>query len=126
MITIGRDEAQRRARLAGGVCPSTGLSGAPVGPRFPLVGAAVADGGVGVREAALICSTITGFPARVGPELRDAAEVFLVEQARVLDPKTFKVTAREVGLMADPDGAPDDRDAQERMEFHLGQRRGTG
>ena len=28
--------------------------------------------------------------------------------------------------MADPDGAPDDRDAQERMEFHLGKRREDG
>jgi hypothetical protein len=34
----------------------------------------------------------------------DAAEQFLVEQAAVLDPKTFKQTAREIALMANPDG----------------------
>ncbi len=129
VITIGRDEAQRRARLAVGVCPATGLSGRTrwSGRGFRWWGRRWPDGGGwGVREAALICSTITGFPARVAPELWDAAEAFLVEQARVLDPKTFKDTAREVALMADPDGTPDDRDAHEKMEFHLGRRRGDG
>ena len=126
VITIGKDESSRRARLAAGICPSTGLSGAAVPPRFPLVGAAVTAGEVGVREAALICSTITGFPRHHPPAVVEAAEQFLVDQAAVLDPKTFKQTAREIALMANPDGTPDDRDAHEKMEFHLGQRREDG
>ena len=123
---IGKDESSRRARLAAGICPSTGLSGAAVPARFPLVGAAVTAGEVGVREAALICSTITGFPRHHPPTVVEAAEQFLVDQAAVLDPKTFKQTAREIALMANPDGTPDDRDAHEKMEFHLGQRREDG
>ena len=126
VITVGRDESSRRVRLAAGICPSVGLTGVVVPARFPLVAAAVADGGVGVRQAGLICATISGFPGRVGQELRDAAEQFLVGQARVVDPKTLEQVAREIALMADPDGTPDDRDAQERMQFHLGRRREDG
>ncbi len=126
VIMIGKDESSRRARLAAGICPSTGLSGAAVPARFPLVGAAVTAGEVAVREAALICSTITGFPRHHPPTVVEAAEQFLVDQAAVLDPKTFKQTAREIALMANPDGTPDDRDAHEKMEFHLGRRREDG
>ncbi len=79
-----------------------------------------------MREAALICSTITGFPRHHPPTVVEAAEQFLVDQAAVLDPKTFKQTAREIALMANPDGTPDDRDAHEKMEFHLGRRREDG
>ncbi len=120
VIMIGNDESSRRTRLAAGICPTNGLSGASVPARFPLVGAAVTAGEVGVREAALICSTITGFPRHHPPAVVEAAEQFLVDQAAVLDPKTFKQTAREIALMANPDGTPDDRDAHEKMEFHLG------
>src|ERR1700712_1679021 len=89
VITVGKDESSRRVRLAAGICGSVGLTGAVVPPRFPLVAAAVADGGMAVRQAALICSTIRHFPVRVSAVLRDAAEQFLVGQARVLDPKTL-------------------------------------
>src|ERR1700712_451100 len=126
VITVGKDESQRRVRLAAGICASVGLTGAAVPARFEVVAEAVADGSVGVRQAELICSTVTHFPVRVPAELRDAAEVFLVEQARMLDPVTFKQAAREVALMADPDGSPDDRTAAERAQFHLGRRRDDG
>ena len=126
VITIGKDESDRRVRLAAAVCPTVGLTGAVIPPRFPQVAAAVVAGGVGVRQADLICATIKGFPAGVAPDTRDGAETFLVEQAAVLDPATFKQVAREIALLADPDGTPDDRDVHERMQFHLGRRREDG
>ncbi len=87
VIMIGNDESSRRTRLAAGICPSTGLSGAAVPARFPLVGAAVTAGEVGVREAALICSTITGFPRHHPPTVVEAAEQFLVDQAASVGPE---------------------------------------
>ena len=126
VINVGRGDAAGRVRLSAAVCASTGLSGAQVEPALPLLAGAVATGVLGARHADLIVSTLRGFPAHVPADVRDSVEEFLVEQAGVLDPKTFQNVAREIALMADPDGTDDERNAHEKQEFHIGSRRPNG
>ena len=61
------------------------MSGEALPARFPQVAAAVADGAIGDRHAALICRTITDLPAAVLGQA-GAVEATLVEHARTLNP----------------------------------------
>jgi len=126
ILNIGTGDAFERVRLAGVVCPTVGGSGTPVEPELPVLAGAVAAGVLGQRQAARIASTFGKFPATVGQDLRDSVERFLVEQGMVLEPVTLGRLARQIELMADPDGSIDERDAHEKMQFRFGQRRDNG
>ncbi len=126
VVTISQGDSFQRVRLAEAVCPSIGLSGAVIEPRLPLVAAAVANGGLGAKQADVIVRTLTGFPASVPEDIRESVEQFLVEQGQVLAPRTFENVAREIAFMADPDGTDEERNAHEKMEFHFGRRRPNG
>ena len=126
VITIGKHEAQQRVRVAAALTPGCGLTGAPIPPRYPQLADAITAGGLSPAQADVIASTITNFPADVPAEIRTSVEEFLIEQGRTLDPRTLGQVARQIALMADPDGTPDDRDAHEKMEFHLGRRQPNG
>ena len=84
-LRIGRREAAGRVRLAAELGPRRAMSGQPSPPKFPLVAAAVAEGAIGDRHAALICRTIDGLPDAV-LEHAGAVEAMLVEHARILNP----------------------------------------
>ena len=71
--------------------------------RFPQVAAAVAEGAIGDRHAALICRTITDLPDAV-LEQAGAVEATLVEHARTLNPDQLAVLTRTVRACLDPDG----------------------
>src|SRR5690349_24663992 len=79
-LRIGRREAAGRVRLAVELGPRRALSGQPSPAKFPLVAAAVADGAIGDRHAALICRTIDSLPDAV-LEQAGAVEATLVEHA---------------------------------------------
>ena len=89
-LRIGRREAAGRVRLAAELGPRRALSGQPSPAKFPLVAAAVADGAIGDRHAALICRTITDLPDAV-LEQAGAVEATLVEHARTLNPDQLAV-----------------------------------
>ena len=126
VITIGKGDADARVRLATKVCPSTGISGAPVPPALGKLAAAVQAGQVSARSADTIVHTFKAMPADTDPQLLDAVEEFLVEQSRWLDPTTFDGLARRIQLAANPDGIDQEKDAHEKQEFHIGQRRRNG
>ncbi len=126
VLPLSAGDAYQRVRLAAATSPSTGLSGSPIPPALPQLAAALHAGSVPARNAVTIVGTLNGFPADVPPEVRDSVEEFLVEQAAVLDPKTFSTVARRIALMADPDGPEPERDAADKQEFHIGRRRDDG
>ena len=94
-LRIGRREAAGRVRLAAELGPRRAMSGQPLPAKFPLVAAAVAQGAIGDRHAALICRTIDGLPDAV-LEQAGAVEATLVEQARTLNPDQLAVLTRTV------------------------------
>ncbi|WP_090474745.1 DUF222 domain-containing protein [Nakamurella panacisegetis] len=126
VLNIGRGDAAARVRLAAKVCPATGFSGGEVLPALGHLAAAVGTGAVGARCADIIVHTFKAMPTGTDPELLDSVGEFLVEQAELLDPKTFDGVARRVQLAANPDGTDDEKDAHERQEFHIGPRRPSG
>src|SRR5690242_12726645 len=102
-LRIGRREAAGRVRLAAELGHRRAMSGQPLPAKFPLVAAAVAEGAIGDRHAALICRTIDGRPDAV-LEQAGAVEATLVEHARTLNPDQLAVLTRTVRACLDPDG----------------------
>src|SRR6476661_3544169 len=102
-LRIGRREAAGRVRLAVELGPQRAMSGERLPARFPDVAAAVADGAICDRHAALICRTITDLPDAV-LEQAGAVEAMLVEHARTLNPDQLAVLTRTVRACLDPDG----------------------
>src|SRR6478736_4162982 len=102
-LRIARREAAGRVRLAAELGPRRALTGESLPARFPEVAAAVADGAISDRHAALICRTIDGLPDAV-LEQAGAVEATLVEHARTLNPDQLAVLTRTVRACLDPDG----------------------
>src|SRR5690349_1160887 len=102
-LRIGRREAAGRVRLAAELGHRRAMSGEALPARFPEVAAAVAEGAIGDRHAALICRTIDGLPDAV-LEQAGAVEATLVEHARTLNPDQLAVLTRTVRACLDPDG----------------------
>jgi hypothetical protein len=104
-------------RLAAELAPRRALSGERLTARFPQVAAAVADGAISDRHAALICRTINDLPA-AALEHAEAVEATLVEHARVLNPDQLAMLARTVRACIDPDGSlASERDQDRRRDL---------
>jgi hypothetical protein len=101
-LRIGRREAAGRVRLAAELGPRRTLTGESLPARFPHVSAAVAQGAICDRHAALICRTITDLPDAV-LEQAGAVQATLVEHARTLNPDQLAVLTRTVRACLDPD-----------------------
>jgi hypothetical protein len=102
-LRIGRREAAGRVRLASELRPRRALSGESLPARFPQVSAAVAQGAISDRHAALICRTIDDLPDAAA-EQAGAVEATLVEHAGTLNPDQLAVLTRTVRACLDPDG----------------------
>src|SRR5690349_24783645 len=81
-LRIGRREAAGRVRLAVELGHRRAMSGQPLPAKFPLVAAAVAQGAIGDRHAALICRPLTDLPD-AAPEQPGAVAATLVQHARI-------------------------------------------
>jgi hypothetical protein len=90
-------------RLAAQLGPRRTMSGERLPARFPEVAAAVVEGAISDRHAALICRTITDLPDAV-LEQAGAVEATLVDHARTLNPDQLAVLTRTVRACLDPDG----------------------
>ena len=118
-LRIGRREATGRVRLAAQVGPRRAMSGQALPARFPQVAAAVAEGAISGRHAALICRTIDELPEAV-VEHAAAVEAMLVEHARVVNPDQLTVLTRTVRACLDPDGVlASERDHERRRQATL-------
>ena len=118
-LRIGRREAAGRVRLAAELGPRRAMSGQPLPARFPQVAAAVAEGAISDRHAALICRTIAELP-EAAVEQAGAVEAMLAEHARVVNPDQLTVLARTMRACLDPDGAlASERDHERRRHATL-------
>lgn len=118
-LRIGRREAAGRVRLAAELGPRRAMSGQPLPARFPQVAAAVAEGAISDRHAALICRTIAELP-EAAVEKAGAVEAMLAEHARVVNPDQLTVLTRTVRACLDPDGAlASERDHERRRHATL-------
>lgn len=75
-------EARRRIALGVAIRPGTALSGDPVSARFPVVAAALADGGLGADAAAVIVRELGRARPAADPAALAAAEEALGDRAR--------------------------------------------
>ena len=126
VINIAPSDATARVALATQTCPTISITGITTDPALPQLAAAIHTGNVSARHAQAIITTFRKMPAHVTTETRESVEKFLVEQATELDPLSFEHTARHIELLANPDGDPDDKDAHEKQELHIGNRRPNG
>ena len=118
-LRIGRREAAGRVWLAAELGPRRAMSGQPLPARFPQVAAAVAEGAISARHAALICRTIAELP-EAAMEQAGAVEAMLAEHARVVNPDQLTVLTRTVRACLDPDGAlASERDHERRRHATL-------
>lgn len=108
-------EAKADVEAARRLAPRVGLSGERFEPQFPLVAAAVTYGELSLRHARVITSMIERLPDAVLDEPRVAdCERFLVEQARIFEPRTLAHIARRLSDTLDPDGTLADAAHRER------------
>jgi Domain of unknown function (DUF222) len=118
-LRIGRREAAGRVRLAAQLGPRRAMSGQALPARFPQVAAAVAQGAISGRHAALICRTVAELP-EAAVEHAAAVEAMLVEHARVVNPDQLAVLTRTVRACLDPDGVlGSERDHERRRHATL-------
>jgi hypothetical protein len=118
-LRIGRREAAGRVRLAAELGPRRAMAGQPLPARFPQVAAAVDEGAICARHAALICRTIAELP-EAAVEQAGAVEAMLVQHACALNPDQLAVLTRTVRACLDPDGVlASERDHERRRHATL-------
>lgn len=82
-----------------------GLATAFTSGRFDATRDALADGRISVDHAAVIVRSVEALPSDIAAEARAAAEGFLLEQARQLDPSDVSRLGSRVREVIGPDGA---------------------
>ena len=103
ILTISHPDARARVQTAQATLPQPAVSGGSIDPVLPLLGAALADGEIGVEQTRTIVATMTKLPAGVDPELRENVQDTLVEHGILTEPQPF---ARVVKLDAVPGPSP--------------------
>jgi len=118
-LLLSRTEASARVRQARELAPRVALSGEVLAPLFVHVGAAVDAGEVSLAHARIITRLRSDLPAEVDAACGDAAEQFLVAQARELNPTQLGHVAQRLQATLDPDGTLTDQKDHERKR-HAG------
>ena len=121
-LTISPADARTRVQTATATLPQPAVSGGIINPVLPLLGAALAEGEIGVEQTRTIVSTMTRLPAGLDPQLRDDVQETLVEHGIVNEPKPFARFARAVAEACDPDGKLDERPDPDKVDLHIGTR----
>ena len=121
-LTISAGDARARVNTARAVLPRESPTGMDLDPVLPLLGAALADGVIGLEQTRIIVATMKGLPARVDPETRDLVQKTLVEAGITTEPAPFAEFARMIALTCDPDGTLDEPNPTDKVELTLGTR----
>ena len=121
-LAISASEAAFRVNTARVVLPRDGISGGELPPVLPELGAAIAEGGIGVDQTRTIVASMRKLPKDLDPSTRDECEHQLVVHGREFEPAPFANFAKAVVATLTADAAPDDEDRANRIEFHLGVR----
>ena len=88
-LTISQPDARTRVHTAAATLPQPAVSGGIIDPVLPLLGAALAEGEIGVEQTRTIVATMTKLPAALDPQLRDDVQDTLVEHGILTEPKPF-------------------------------------
>ncbi len=115
-LRLSPGEAKARVRLAQELVESVSISGEIVEPELPATAAAAAEGVLSVEHIQAIGQAMKQLPPAVAPNDRAAAEKFLAEQSREMDPRRVRVLARRLHAVLDPDGTLDE-DKPDRREL---------
>ena len=121
-LAISGSDASSRVNTARAVLPRDGISGGELPPVLPLLGDALAEGGIGVEQTRIVVASMRKIPKDVDPVTRDSCEQLLVDKGREFEPAPFANFAKAVVATVSADAAPDDEDRANRIEFHLGVR----
>ena len=129
LTRVSPAEARRRTLLGAAARPRATLDGTVLPAAHPLVGAALAAGGIGVDAAEVVVRCLDQAASVGCPDPVDlaAAEQALVETAAHAPAEEVGVQARAWREALDPDGAePRDDRARRRRVFRLGRERDDG
>ncbi|MUL63211.1 hypothetical protein BOO86_01930 [Mycobacterium sp. CBMA 234] len=126
-LRISRDEARRRARDTDHVGPRSAITGEPLGPVWPAVAQAQAEGAINVEHVAVITHFFTKLPLWVDPATRSQCEQTLVALARRQSPEDLRQAAKDLLYRLDQDGPePDDAERDRKRGFTVGKQCSDG
>ncbi len=121
-LRIAPGEARARVRAAADLGPRRMGSGAVVGPVFPTVAAAMADGQISVEHAAVIRRAVDALPGLVEAEHGERFTADLLAQATTVHPGELARTAARAAAAIDPDAGLSDAEIEHRRDASLLQR----
>jgi hypothetical protein len=117
LLRIEPAQAKARVRAAQELAPRRSLAGETLSPVYPTVAAALRQGTITARHAAVITRTVDALPAAVAAEHDRAVEQLLTEQAAQYNPATLATLARRVSDTLDPDGTLSEQADQHRRRY---------
>jgi hypothetical protein len=106
--------------VAARIRPRRSLTGPPLSPELPELGAAVEAGEVGEDHIAAVCRALDVLPSSVSPADKDKAERTLVRHAREQDSQFVAVVGQTIADCLNPDGNFTDEDRARRRGLVLG------
>ncbi|WP_338181150.1 DUF222 domain-containing protein, partial [Jatrophihabitans sp.] len=119
-LLIDHVEARARVRAARSFSQRRTLTGEELEPVVPLVAAALAAGEVSLAHGTVIAELLDRLPGEIEAVHGIAVQEFLLEQSRLVDPKTLRQLAVRIEATLDPDGRADrERDLERRRFFRL-------
>jgi hypothetical protein len=104
VLTVAPAQAKGRVSAAGVLGPRQFPGGPVLPPEFPDTAAALTQGAISARHAAVITRTVAKLPVDVRDELGDWVETHLLEHARVVDPVLLARHAQDLANALDQDG----------------------
>jgi hypothetical protein len=115
LLRIGAGHAKLRVRAARELAPRRAMSGEMLPAEFPATAAAQADGAISAEHARVITATIQAFPVEVREENFEEIEPELANYARQFGLDQFRLLARHLGAVLDPDGTLTDAKYRDRQ-----------
>jgi hypothetical protein len=120
LLLITARDASARVAQARDYGPRIALTGEPLEPVLPIPARALEAGTISLAHAHVIRALVTALPDHIELEHGVAAQHFLVEQARHLNPTQLAHAAIRLRDTLNPDGrASSEADQQRRREFRL-------
>lgn len=129
---ISERSARARLKVATGVCPSAGVTGAPLPASRAILSDALSAGEIGLEAATLVATELESVAGRAAADVVEMAETIMVGLATGTSPTGKQMVSavsvdylakeiRQVTATVDPDGArPREERAIRRREFRIG------
>jgi hypothetical protein len=114
VLNVAPAEAKARVEAAHRLGPRQFPGGPVLPPEFPPTAAAVAEGVISARHAAVITAAVDHLPDEIVDDLGDWVETHLLEQAHILDAGQLARHAHDLASALDQDGRYRELDHQQR------------